>query len=62
MSDKTAYLVMVSENDIRILNEPSEFSALEFNSVEEAENVSIFEIEFKKKVSFNTKVKLNISE
>ncbi len=62
MPDKIAYLVMVSDKDIRILNEIAEFEDLEFNSVEEAENVKIFEIEFKKKIKFNTKISLDISE
>jgi len=62
MSDKKAYLVITSDENIQVIYEAEELDALEFDSEEEASEVKIFEIEFKKKVSFNTKVKLNISE
>ena len=65
MPEQKAYLVVISDKDIRIINEAAELSALEFDSVEEAEKVTIFEIAIKKKIKFDakvTKVKLNLSE
>ena len=65
MSDKQTatqkgYLVTNGKN-IQLLHNLSEVAALEFDKVEEAENLTIFEIEFKKKIEFKAKVKLNIS-
>lgn len=55
------YLVIDGKN-IQVITNLEEVLNLEFETVEDTNNLTIFEIEFKKKIKFKAKVKLDVSE
>ena len=62
MPDKQKGYLVIDGKNIQVINKIAELSNLEFDKVEDTSNLTIFEIEFKKKIEFKTKIKLDISE
>jgi len=60
MSEKQKAFLVIDGKNIQVINNLAELSNLEFQTIEDTKNLTIFEIEFKKKIEFKTKVKLDM--
>jgi hypothetical protein len=60
---KKAYLLIDEKNEnIKLIDELQQVEKMKFESIDELSTIKIFEIEFKKKISFKPEVSIKIKE